>query len=54
MTNTPAFRSLANPRRTNLMRPVPPPPSRGGLGAALPGVTANPRRTVLMEKPGAR
>ncbi|GAB3128724.1 hypothetical protein GCM10027160_54500 [Streptomyces calidiresistens] len=53
MTTTPAFRSLANPRRTNLMRPVPAPTSRGRRGEALPGSTANPRRTVLMELPGS-
>ncbi|MCE7079899.1 hypothetical protein [Streptomyces sp. ST2-7A] len=53
MTTTPAPTSLANPRRTNLMRPVPAPVARGRRGAPLPGSTANPRRTVLMDKPGS-
>ncbi|EHM30330.1 hypothetical protein SPW_1295 [Streptomyces sp. W007] len=51
------FRNIANPRRTTLAHlkdaealQTPPQPEHA---AALPTVTANPRRTILMEAPVA-
>ncbi|MFG2310988.1 hypothetical protein ACGFS9_20295 [Streptomyces sp. NPDC048566] len=57
MKTTMMFRNIANPRRTTLAHLD----DAGALEAAeqpehsldLPGQTANPRRTVLMEKPVA-
>lgn len=55
MKTTPVLRTTANPRRSTLAhledaaqlgRPVQP-----EYAAALPGTTANPRRTVLMTPP---
>ncbi|GGS56959.1 hypothetical protein GCM10010253_34380 [Streptomyces badius] len=51
------FRNIANPRRTTLAHlkdaealQTPPAPEHA---ADLPNVTANPRRTILMEAPVA-
>ncbi|MFJ6810297.1 hypothetical protein ACIQRK_30545 [Streptomyces anulatus] len=55
MKTTTMFRNIANPRRTTLAHlqdaealRTPPQPEHA---AALPTVTANPRRTILMEAP---
>ncbi|MEU0781434.1 hypothetical protein ABZ341_07575 [Streptomyces sp. NPDC006173] len=55
MKTTMMFRNIANPRRTTLAHLD----DAGALGTAeqpehsldLPGQTANPRRTILMEVP---
>ncbi|WP_411080672.1 hypothetical protein [Streptomyces sp. cmx-18-6] len=57
MKTTTMFRNIANPRRTTLahledaqaLRT----PERPEHAAELPTVTANPRRTILMEAPVA-
>ncbi|MGX5395775.1 hypothetical protein ACWLMY_28355 [Streptomyces anulatus] len=55
MKTTTMFRNIANPRRTTLAHlkdaealQTPPQPEHA---AALPTVTANPRRTILKEAP---
>ncbi|MFE9457954.1 hypothetical protein [Streptomyces californicus] len=55
MKTTTMFRNIANPRRTTLAHltdaaelQTPPRPEHA---AELPNVTANPRRTILMEAP---
>ncbi|MFE6727687.1 hypothetical protein ACFVDN_07300 [Streptomyces californicus] len=55
MKTTTMFRNTANPRRTTLAHladaaelQTPPRPEHA---AELPNVTANPRRTILMEAP---
>ncbi|MFI1934811.1 MULTISPECIES: hypothetical protein [unclassified Streptomyces] len=55
MKTTTMFRNIANPRRTTLAHlkdaealATPPQPEHA---ADLPTVTANPRRTILMEAP---
>ncbi|MEV5256577.1 hypothetical protein AB0L02_00785 [Streptomyces anulatus] len=55
MKTTTMFRNIANPRRTTLAHlkdaevlQTPPQPEHA---AVLPTVTANPRRTILMEAP---
>ncbi|MFJ7415026.1 hypothetical protein ACIQWZ_30115 [Streptomyces sp. NPDC098077] len=57
MKTTTMFRNIANPRRTTLAHlkdaealQTPPQPEHA---ADLPTVTANPRRTILMEAPVA-
>ncbi|MDQ0987300.1 hypothetical protein [Streptomyces sp. V2I9] len=57
MKTTTMFRNIANPRRTTLAHledaaelQAPPLPEHA---AELPNVTANPRRTILMEAPVA-
>ncbi|MEU3058195.1 hypothetical protein [Streptomyces griseus] len=57
MKTTTMFRNIANPRRTTLAHlkdaealQTPPAPEHA---ADLPNVTANPRRTILMEAPVA-
>ncbi|MFH9607516.1 hypothetical protein [Streptomyces sp. NPDC017448] len=57
MKTTTMFRTTANPRRTTLAHlqdaaelQTPPRPEHA---AELPNVTANPRRTILMEAPVA-
>ncbi|MFJ2026248.1 hypothetical protein ACIODW_20920 [Streptomyces sp. NPDC087897] len=57
MKTTTMFRNIANPRRTTLAHledaaelQAPPLPEHA---TELPNVTANPRRTILMEAPVA-
>ncbi|WP_405776779.1 hypothetical protein [Streptomyces sp. NBC_00859] len=55
MKTTTLFRNIANPRRTTLAH-LPDAeqlqrPEQPEHAATLPAVTANPRRTILMEAP---
>lgn len=57
MKTTTMFRNIANPRRTTLAHlkdaEALQAPLQPEHAAALPTVTANPRRTILMEAPVA-